>query len=68
MRNLKTRLDRLEADKTITLIRQCPRCKQMVVWSDVLDGENLPDCERHRPAPPIGPGDIVLKRSYGRPL
>ena len=66
--SLKARVERLEtgADEFI-LVRRCPRCGQAVVWADIC-GEpqvSAETCERHRLAPPPGPRDIVIRRTYG---
>jgi hypothetical protein len=68
MSDLKRRLDRLESDKGAwVIVRECPRCKRLVVWSDVVQNPDAEDlCQRHRPAPPPRPGDIVIVRAYGQ--
>lgn len=68
MSDLRRRLDRLESDKGAwVIVRQCPQCQRLVIWSDVCRAEFDADiCQRHRPAPPPRPGDIVIVRSYGQ--
>ena len=69
MSSLATRLDALETDNNLFLVRQCPECGQMVPAPEAINlGTDSPPCTRgqpHEPIPPPSPRDIVLTRAYG---
>jgi hypothetical protein len=62
MKSIESRITDLEdADGEWVIARHCNNCGELVIWSGT-EGS----CETHRPAPPPSPGDIVIRRSYGR--
>lgn len=70
MSSLATRLDALETDNNLFLVRQCPECGQMVPAPEAIYLAGVaPPCTRgqaHGDIPPPGPRDIVIPRSYAQ--
>ncbi len=71
MSSLSSRLDALETDNSLFLVRACPACKALVPAPEAIYLAGVaPPCTRglpHSDIPPPSPRDITLNRSYGLP-
>lgn len=70
MPSLTARLDALETDNSLFLVRACPVCKALVPAPEAIYLAGVaPPCTRgepHSDLPPPSPRDIVIQRSYGQ--
>ena len=71
MSSLSSRLDALETDNSLFLVRACPACRQPALAPETSYlGDASPPCTRglpHAPLPAPTSRDITLVRSYGLP-